>query len=70
MGEEPHLIGFSPGGRHFVQMDEPKEIALLVLSTPVAVRTERYGLSIGKRRHLTEAGLERAKLDSHGRSKG
>jgi haloalkane dehalogenase len=25
-----------PGARHFVQMDEPKEVARLILSTPVA----------------------------------
>jgi pimeloyl-ACP methyl ester carboxylesterase len=27
---------FLPGARHFVQMDEPKEVARLILSTPVA----------------------------------
>ena len=31
-----------PGARHFVQMDEPKEVARLILSTPVAESTERY----------------------------
>jgi pimeloyl-ACP methyl ester carboxylesterase len=31
-----------PGARHFVQMDEPKEVARLILSTPVAENTERY----------------------------
>jgi haloalkane dehalogenase len=25
-----------PGARHFVQMDEPREVATLILSTPVA----------------------------------
>ena len=30
-----------PGARHFVQMDEPKEVARLILSTPVAETTER-----------------------------
>ena len=25
-----------PGARHFVQMDEPREVARLILSTPVA----------------------------------
>ena len=29
-----------PGARHFVQMDEPKEVARLILSTPVAGRAE------------------------------
>jgi len=31
-----------PGARHFVQMDEPKEVARLILSTPVAENTERH----------------------------
>ena len=31
-----------PGARHFVQMDEPKEVARLILSTPVAENPERY----------------------------
>jgi pimeloyl-ACP methyl ester carboxylesterase len=30
-----------PGARHFVQMDEPKEVARLILSTPVAERAEQ-----------------------------
>jgi pimeloyl-ACP methyl ester carboxylesterase len=30
-----------PGARHFVQMDEPKEVARLILSTPVAESAER-----------------------------
>jgi haloalkane dehalogenase len=30
-----------PGARHFVQMDEPKEVARLILSAPVAESTER-----------------------------
>jgi pimeloyl-ACP methyl ester carboxylesterase len=30
-----------PGARHFVQMDEPKEVARLILSTPVAGRAQR-----------------------------
>jgi pimeloyl-ACP methyl ester carboxylesterase len=31
-----------PGARHFVQMDEPKEVARLILSTPLAETTERH----------------------------
>jgi pimeloyl-ACP methyl ester carboxylesterase len=31
-----------PGARHFVQMDEPKEVARLILSTPVAESAERH----------------------------
>jgi pimeloyl-ACP methyl ester carboxylesterase len=31
-----------PGARHFVQMDEPKEVARLILSTPAAESTERH----------------------------
>ncbi len=30
-----------PGARHYVQMDEPKEVARLILSTPVAERAEQ-----------------------------
>ena len=30
-----------PGARHFVQMDEPKEVARLILSTPVGESTQR-----------------------------
>jgi haloalkane dehalogenase len=31
-----------PGARHFVQMDEPREVARLILSTPVAERAEQH----------------------------
>jgi pimeloyl-ACP methyl ester carboxylesterase len=30
-----------PGARHFVQMDEPEEVARLILSMPLAERSER-----------------------------
>jgi pimeloyl-ACP methyl ester carboxylesterase len=30
-----------PGARHYVQMDEPEEVARLILSTPVAERAEQ-----------------------------
>jgi pimeloyl-ACP methyl ester carboxylesterase len=30
-----------PGARHFVQMDEPKKVARLILSTPVAESAEQ-----------------------------
>jgi pimeloyl-ACP methyl ester carboxylesterase len=36
-----------PGARHFVQMDEPKEVARLILSTPVSEITERPAPGVG-----------------------